>query len=199
MRLALVDDHKLLLDGIADIAAKAFSDAEIQVFNTGELFLEYYSTFPTRYDLVITDISMPTMSGVELCERIFSINTSQQVLVLSMLKDTHLVEQLKQMGVRGFVAKDADPDAFIQAIRKTANGKRYFAQKNGEHSAQMRLSKREMEVLRHLAKGQISRDIANSLNLSIHTVDTHRKNMLAKLELHTTVELIRWARPQQLG
>lgn len=198
MKIAIVDDHKLILDGISDVVRKAYPKAIIETYTAASDILQAVQNDVFGYQLIVTDMQMPETSGFELCVTLLENNPEQHILVLSMINDVSLISQLRSIGVLGFIAKDEEPHLFIEAIKCCAEGGAFFNEVQLGGSGIVLFTKREYQILRLLAKGMGSKDIADNLNLSRHTVDTHRKNMLFKLDIKTTVELNYWASHRQI-
>ena len=154
-------------------------------------------------DIVLMDVAMPEMNGVEATRRMVQDNPRLRVLVLSMHKEATYVREILRSGARGYILKDAIDTELLNAIRSVARGDGYVSPAvSGALLSDFRqnvtdpidlLSPREREVLQHIAEGKTNKEIATRLNLSVYTVDSHRGKIMEKLNLHSTGELVRFA------
>jgi two-component system invasion response regulator UvrY len=197
IKVLLADDHavvrmgfKLLLQTTDDI--EIVSEAE-----DGEAAVRLYDEI--HPDVLVMDISMPGMGGVEAIRRIIAHDRRARILALSAHEDTSHPKRVLKAGALGYLCKRGAPEALIDAIRTTAKGQRYLdaqiAQRmamqdlNGEHGPLEALSEREFEVFLQLARGQTVAQIADRLNLSSSTVGTHLYNIKQKLNVSNQAEL----------
>ena len=162
----------------------------------------------TRPDVVVLDITMPRLSGTEAAQRITESLPDTAVVILSMHADEGYVLRALKAGARGYLVKDSAEDDLIEAIKAVSEGKAYFSPevskmlvedyvreirtRQVEDSYEL-LTAREREILHLLAEGKSNKDIATLLNLSLFTVETHRRNLQEKLNLHSLAELILYA------
>ncbi len=154
-------------------------------------------------DLVVMDVSMPELNGIEATRRIQETSPRTRVLALSMHKDSVYVREILRAGARGFLLKDAIDRDLLAAVRAVAAGDGYLSPAVSEAvlSDYRRhvtdpldlLSSREREVLQMIAEGKTNKDIAAALKLSVYTVDAHRGRIMEKLNLHSVGELVRFA------
>ena len=159
-------------------------------------------------DVVVMDVAMPTLNGIEAAARIATVRPRTAIVILSMHSDESYVLRALKAGARGYLLKDSAEADLIQAVRAVSDGKAFFSpaigkllvedyvrqirQRGVEDSYEL-LTPRERELLQLLAEGQTTKEIAAALNLSPHTVDTHRGNLMQKLNLHSIPELILYA------
>ncbi len=195
-RVLLVDDHPLVRDGLKsrlcgvpslEVVAEAGSAAE--AFDAVER---------TRPDLVLMDVGMKDVNGIELTARLMARHPTLRVLMLSMYDNPEYVQRAIQAGARGYVLKDAPSDEIIHAIGVIMSGQTHLsASISGRLSRAQTprpvLSMRESEILACLAKGYASKQVAAELGLSVRTVETHRQNIKRKLNLGGQAELIKYA------
>jgi DNA-binding NarL/FixJ family response regulator len=154
-------------------------------------------------DVVVMDVAMPELNGIEATRRITAESPRTRVLALSMYKDSVYVREILRAGARGFLLKDAIDRDLLAAVRCVAGGEGYLSPAVSEAvlSDYRRhvtdpldlLSSREREVLQMIAEGKTNKEIATSLNLSVYTVDAHRGRIMEKLNLHSVGELVRFA------
>jgi DNA-binding NarL/FixJ family response regulator len=156
-----------------------------------------------RFDLVLLDMTMPGISGVDLIRRVRAEQPPLPILVLSIHNEAQVVSRALRAGATGYVTKDSDPDVLLAAIRKLAAGGRFidpklvdamvFETHSGDAPPHEVLSDREFQVLRMLAAGQSINEIAESCSLSAKTISTHKMRLMQKLGLNNNAELIRYA------
>jgi len=156
-------------------------------------------------DIVILDIAMPNLSGIEAAQRIGALLPQAAIIILSMHSDEGYVLRALKAGAKGYLLKDSAEDDLIEAIKAVGSGKAFFSpeiskilvedyvrdmrKRDAEDSYEL-LTSREREILQLLAEGKSNKDIATLLNLSLYTVETHRRNLQDKLNLHSVAELI---------
>ncbi len=154
-------------------------------------------------DVVVMDVTMPELNGIEATRRLVAIAPRTRVLALSMHKDSVYVREILRAGARGYLLKDSADADLLAAVRAVAKGEGYLSPAVSEavltdyrrHVTDPLdlLTSREREVLQMIAEGKTNKEIATSLNLSVYTVEAHRGRMMEKLNLHSTGELVRFA------
>jgi len=197
-RLLIVDDHPLLRDGIA---ARLREEPGIEVVgqagNGREALDQARLLLP---DVVLMDIAMPVMDGLE-ATRCFRVEMPAiRILILSMHDEPKYVARIIEAGAAGYVLKDVAAAELVRAIATVRDGGRYFSAGVSLSPARpsVTLSNRESEVLTLIAQGQCNKEIARKLGLSVRTVETHRQNLRAKLDIPTTAGLTQYAIAQGL-
>ena len=201
IRILLADDHAVVRQGFKMILG-AQSDMEI-VAEAGNGREAVESAEKLRPDVVVMDVAMPELNGIEATRRITDASPHTRVLALSMHKDTVYVREILRAGARGYLLKDSPAGDLVAAVRAVASGEGYLspAVSNAVLDDYRRhvtdpidlLTSREREVLQMLAEGKTNKEIAGVLNLSVYTVDAHRGRILEKLNLHSINELVRFA------
>src|ERR1700735_5138096 len=212
LRILIADDHDLMRRGIKallqshagwEVCGEAHTGRE-PVAKAEEL----------KPDVVILDISMPDLNGVDAAKRIRKASPDTEVLILSVHYSDQLIRDILEAGVRGYIVKaDSDRDLVI-AVETLANHKPFFTPRatevmltnfnEGKTKADLpetmrdRLTSREREIVQLLAEGKSSKEVASSLNISVKTAETHRANIMRKLQLHTVSELVRYAVRNQI-
>jgi DNA-binding NarL/FixJ family response regulator len=206
-RITLADDHVLLRQGLRRIVEESSGLEVVGEAGDGmELLRLLNKTVP---DLVILDISMPKLRGIEAISEIRSRHPDVKVLVLTMHRDKEYLYQAVSSGADGYLLKDDADTELFSAIRKIREGEFYVSPSLSDALAECRqlagggeagppfaqecLTTREREVLKLIAEGRSSREIANLLFISARTVDHHRANIMLKLNLRKTADLIRYA------
>ncbi len=202
-RLVLVDDHQMFLDGLDSILS---SHAEFQIVATAkdgwQALIEIEQHKP---DVVLTDLNMPEMDGLELVRRVKAKFPEIKILVLSMMKDKETVSNIMEVEAEGFILKNANKVDLVKAIKAVHKGDTYYSneimsimlskyQKKERHEeAKQLLTSRELEILQLVAEELTSERIADQLFISTRTVETHRRNILAKTESSTLIGLLKYA------
>jgi two-component system, NarL family, response regulator NreC len=201
VRVLLVDDHTVVRRGLRKILE---STAEIEVVGeVGDGAHAVEATTSLQPDVVLMDVSLPGMNGIEATRRIAAATPAAHVLMLSMHADEQYVVQSAAAGAKGYVLKDADDQDLVAAILSVRQGRTCFGafgsvSERGRCSPEV-LSPREREVLTMICSGKTNREMAEGLGVSINTVETHRKHIIDKLDLHSTAELVRYAVRNGLG
>lgn len=207
-RVILVDDHQMMLDGLIALLKNEPQLQIVKVCTSGAEVLEFLKDHTA--DLLITDISMPLMSGIELTREIRKHNSSLKIIALSMFHDRNSVSEMIHAGVNGYILKNTGREELLQAIAKVMSGKMFFTE---EVSAEMMkaiedekqpavqtpdLTERELEIVRLIAKEMSNAEIAAQLFISERTVESHRKNIFRKTDTKSVVGLMRYAMDHQL-
>ena len=197
VRVLLVDDHTVVRRGLRKILE---STPQIEVVgeigNGTEALAATTSLHP---DVVLMDVSLPGLNGIEATRRISATVPDAKVLMLSMHADEQYVGQSLAAGAKGYLLKDADDQDLVAAVMAVRRGETYFSDTLGRTVSSQGLpspeilSPREREVLTLICSGCTNREVAEKLSLSINTVETHRKHIIEKLDLHSTAELVRYA------
>jgi len=200
-RILLADDHAVVRQGFRMILG-AQADMEI-VGEAGNGREAVSMTEQLKPDVVVMDVAMPELNGIEATRRIAESQPHTKVLALSMHKDSVYVREILRAGARGYLLKDSIDVDLLAAVRAVAKGEGYLSpavsdtvlsdyRKHVTDPLDL-LSSREREVLQLIAEGKTNKDIATLLNLSVYTVDAHRGRIMEKLNLHSTSELVRFA------
>lgn len=201
IRILLADDHVMVRQGFRMILA-AQPDLEIvgEAGNGREAVELAEQLLP---DVVVMDVAMPDMNGIEATRRLAVSSPRTRVLALSMYKDSVYVREILRAGARGYLLKDAIDRDLLSAVRAVAGGEGYLspAVSDAVLSDYRRhvtdpldlLSTREREILQMIAEGKTNKEIATALKLSVYTVDAHRGHIMEKLNLHSVGELVRFA------
>ncbi len=200
-RILLADDHAVVRSGFRMILASQ-SDMEVvgEVSNGRDAVEQTISLQP---DVVIMDVTMPELNGIEATRRIADCAPRTRVLALSMHKDSVYVREILRAGACGYLLKDSGEGDLVNAVRAVARGEAYLSsavsdavltdyRKHVTNPIDL-LSSREREVLQMIAEGKTNKEIAVVLNLSVYTIEAHRGRIMEKLNLHSTGELVRFA------
>ncbi len=198
IRVLLVDDHSIVRDGLKRILA-ATPDLEVAAeAASGEAALALVKV--NDYDLAMLDMSMPGLSGVDLIKRLKLEKPRLRILVLSMHGEQQYAARALKAGASGYLNKDSASELLLGALRKIAAGGVHIGDaaaasllQSGDKAPHEALSDREFEVLRLLVDGLGPTEIGERLHLSVKTVSTHKTRILAKLNVRSTAELVRYA------
>jgi DNA-binding NarL/FixJ family response regulator len=194
-RIFIVDDHPMVVEGIRSMLLQ-LPNLEFVGFAMNAGSCEGYFLHHTA-DVVLMDINLPDMSGIELCARILKKQPHIRVIALSNFDQLSYVQSMKEAGACGYVLKNASSEELQRAITAATQGSAYWLGKDNlkEHwiSQQPLLTRREVEVLRLIAEGLTNNEIADKLFVSASTVDSHRKNLISKLQVKNTAALVKMA------
>ncbi|NVN93545.1 MAG: response regulator transcription factor [Desulfuromonadales bacterium] len=205
IKVLLVDDHKIMREGLKALLSKA-TDIEVvaQAANGVEAIQKTADYCP---DVIVMDLTMPKMGGIEATRRIVATNPDIKTLALSMVMDRSCVVECLKAGAKGYLIKDCAGDELIGAIRTLASGDSYLCSRitelvisdyaqhatNDTSSVNAKLSRREQEVLQLIADGKNTKEIAFTLAVSTKTVEVQRSSIMKKLDLHSIAELTKYA------
>ena len=206
IRILLADDHNILRDGMRLLLERQSGFVVVGEAADGREVLQLAQE--QQPDVVVMDIAMPNMNGIEATRRIVERKPGIGVVILSMHYDESYVIRSLKAGARAYLLKDAVKTELIAAIQAVSQGRSFFSPKisrilqedfvqllgrRGVDDSYDLLTDREREVLQLVAEGKTNKEIASHLNLSLYTVDTHRTHILQKLNLHSVPELILYA------
>ncbi len=203
MKVLLADDHSIVLDGLRRIIEDCEDMEVLAEASDGTRALE--AALKTRPDVAVIDISMPDIDGLELINRLLSHYPDLPIVVLTVHEDRQYMYRAVQAGAMGYITKRSASEQLVQALRKVQSGKRFFPEevaealalhlstKGSEKDLPGSLSMRELQVLKQLAMGSTNQEIAESYNISVKTVDTHRQRILKKLGLRNNADISRFA------
>ncbi len=203
IKVVLADDHSVVRTGIRMLISNDDSIEIIGEASSGNEALDMVKKMEP--DIVITDISMPGMTGIELAEAIKKDYSDTKVLVLSTYSDEEYILSAFEAGALGYLPKDTDEDQFLAAIKTVADGDVYYTKEVSDILTKslikqkrtiddpLELTEREKEILKLIVDGLSNKEIADQLFISVRTVDTHRRNIMDKIEAKNTAELVRKA------
>jgi two-component system invasion response regulator UvrY len=202
IRILLVDDHELVRTGIAALLNAAEGMAVIGVADSGEEALNMLANIGA--DVILMDINMPGIGGIEACRRILRRDTDVKIMAISVHNDGPIPQQLLKLGVMGFISKGSSFEEMVFAIKKVMSGKRYLCAEVANNLALQglsgslespfeKLSQREAEVVTLILQGKSIQEMADMLVISDKTVNTYRYRLYDKLNVKNDVELTRLA------
>jgi DNA-binding NarL/FixJ family response regulator len=202
IRVLIADDHVIVRSGLKQLFGLMGDITVAGEATNGDEVLEVLQH--DTFDLILLDLTMPGISGVNLIGRIRTYNPNLPILILSMHNELQIVKRVLQAGASGFVTKGSAQDTLMSAIRKVAAGGRFVdptvAEQmlfekpvKGDASPHERLSERELQILKLFAKGKGINEIAEELFISNKTVSTHKARLMQKLNFQNNAELVRYA------
>jgi len=196
IQVLLVDDHTVVRRGLRKIL-ESTNDIEV-VGELGSGFEAITAAAELHPDVVLMDVSLPDLNGIEATRRVTAATPGSQVLMLSMHADEQYVLASMEAGAKGYLVKDVDDQDLVAAVLAVCAGQTYFGGILGSASGDGRrspavLSARERQVLAMISSGHTNRQVADTLGISINTVESHRKHIIDKLDLHSTADLVRYA------
>lgn len=197
IRVLLVDDHPLVLDGIR---SRIEQDPLIEVIGEGANGEEALAMARERQpDIVLMDISMPVLNGIEAAERFNVEQPDVKLLMLTMHDNREYITKVLKAGARGYILKDVSSNEMITALKAVYQGKTYYSSGvtdillNEKGKKEVPLTDREKTILRLLAEGNSNKHVARELDISVRTVETHRRNIKRKLDVKTSAGLVKYA------
>jgi len=206
IKLIIADDHELFRNGLAELLRKHDDIKIVKSVADGIEFMELINS-RLEADIVLLDITMPNMDGFQVLKELNNTNYDIKPIVISMHNDGNYIAKCAKMGAYGYLLKNTDESELILAIRSVNSGKKYFSAEISEKMINFMstqsisediLSNKETEVLGLISKGLTTKEIAAQLFVSSRTIETHRANILKKLEVKNTAELIKKAAKMNL-
>jgi DNA-binding NarL/FixJ family response regulator len=200
VKILLADDHAVVRQGLRAILEREGFEAVGEASDGREAIrlCEKY-----RPDVAVLDVTMPLLNGIDAAREIRKTNPATKLVLLTMHTEEHLVLESLRAGVKGYVLKTKAADELVQAIRAVCKGEMYLTQSLSRTLVQAFLAKetlpdtslsdRERQVLQLVAEGRTSKEIASILNISVKTTESHRSNIMDKLNIHDTAGLVRYA------
>jgi DNA-binding NarL/FixJ family response regulator len=204
IRIVIADDHRILRQGVARLLADQLDFEIVGEANDGREAVELAARL--QPDVVLMDVTMPELNGIDAAARLRSQVPSTRVLAMSMHIDTAVITRMLEAGATGYIVKGCSFEDLCSALRATAENRpylspqisgeavsEYFEQARGQRRKRPALTPREREVLQLLAEGKPTKGIASALGLSTKTVENHRKQLRDKLGMHSIAELTKYA------
>jgi DNA-binding NarL/FixJ family response regulator len=206
MKILLVDDHKIIRDVLGRFITQNITEDLDQANNGIEAFNMIKKE---KYDLVISDINMPKMDGLELMKEIHNYDPELKVIALSMMDDTVSIKKMLKAGAVGYVLKEGNTQELTKAVEEVLKGNNYFSSQVQEKIIQSvidskvahkeaDLSKRELEILKLIFDEQSNQEIADELFISLRTVETHKHNIMEKTGSKNMASLVKFAIREKL-
>lgn len=206
IRVFITDDHEIYLEGLSLLLGKQEGIEVIGTATSGKELLEQVRDL--KADILLLDVYLPDLGEEEIVQQIRAVRPDLRIIYLTLLRGTRYVHKLSKYNIQGYVLKNASLEELLQAMRAVVDGGTFFSKDIhiGDRDEDFRntitiedkqideiLSRRELEVLRLICKEYSNAEIADKLFLSVSTVETHRKNLIAKLGVNNTVGLVKFA------
>jgi DNA-binding NarL/FixJ family response regulator len=209
VRILIADDHPIFIDGIKSLIEGIDGFKVVDSAENGQLAIDKIND--CQPDIILMDINMPVMDGVEATRVVKELHPKVKVIMLTMHDEIRLIKDVLEIGARGYILKNIGRDDLIKALETVSSGKPYLdpavqekmihslsghdVETKDEPNAELvnSITQREMEILQLIALGNTSGDIAKKLFISKNTVETHRKNLLGKLNVNNTAALLKFA------
>lgn len=203
INILLVDDHKLIRDGIKSIINTSQNIKIIEECCNGQEAVDYLKTKPNAVDVILMDITMPILNGVEATKIITELYPNIRILALTMHTEETYIMKMIDAGALGYLLKDTGREKLLEAIKTVYRKEKCYsnavAQKlinvflnKGKTSSTTILSHREIQIATSITRGHTNKEISEQLHISSRTVEAHRRNILKKLNLRNTIELINY-------
>lgn len=202
--LIIADDHKMFIDGLMSILKEAPEFTVETTFKNGAQVVKYLDINGVgNLHLLITDLTMPEIDGIELNAIVKEKYPTLKTLVVSMHIDGAMIDKLIRNNVDGYVPKNAEKEELLEAIRTIVKGEKYFSAEikraytdtmfENKKAEEVSLTEREKEVLKLIAEENTTQEIADTLFLSKHTIESYRKNLISKLQVKNLAGLTKHA------
>jgi DNA-binding NarL/FixJ family response regulator len=203
INVAVIDDHQVVINGLAAMLASRHDVRIVYTTTDAEELQNFLSRNET--DVLLMDIQMPGIGGIELCKLVLKKTPEVKIIAFSSFDDSHFVKQVMRNGASGYLLKNTDSETLVAAIQAVVNGEEFIDESirkillheslKGQRRSifDIPLTKREKEILKHVAEGLSNQEIADKLFISMRTVETHRLNLSQKLAAKNTASLVREA------
>ena len=203
IKILLVDDHKLIRDGLRLIIDTTPNIDVMGECTNGREAIQYLEKNEGDIDVVVMDITMPDMNGIDATEIILDLYPKINILALSMHSEEAYIMKMIKAGAKGYLLKDSGSDRLVDAIEAVNRNEKYYSkevslklinllvQKDGV--AESIISERETEILKMISNGSTNKEVADHLSISCRTVESHRRNIIKKLNLKNTAGMIKYA------
>ncbi|WP_439505607.1 response regulator transcription factor [Sediminibacterium sp.] len=207
INIGIVDDHQIVIEGLAALLSNQPGIQIACTANNGKEMLNHLSDKPV--DVLLTDVMMPEMNGLELAELVSIIYPNIKIIALSMNGEGGIIDQLiNKASISGYLLKQTNVNELVTAIHKIAAGGQYFPEPildvlanhvvNKDELTAAHLTNREIEVISLMEKDLSNKQIADALNIAVRTVETHRKNIFRKTGTNNLLSLVKWAYEHRL-
>ena len=199
-KVIIIDDHKLFTNGLSSVL-ESIGLRVMSTFDNGKDAILYLQN--NKIDLVFSDINMKEIDGLQLCRRLKKEKLEAKVIILSMYEDPNIIKEAFDCGASAYLSKNTEKEEIIKAIEKSLNNKKYvnkrlLKKKEREEEEEediftlkYKLTLREREILQLLLDQENNRQIGKTLNISIRTIETHRRNIMLKLDVKNNIGLIK--------
>ena len=212
VKILIVDDHQLILNGVTEMLKPNDRFRIIGYAMNGEMAIQ--KAIQLKPDIIFMDISMPVMNGIEATKAIVDKMPDVKILALTQHDENEYVAQILKAGAVGYMLKNSRKEEFEESIETVLSGNKYISQEisdqmlndlvskqltpDPENDEEIHLTKREIEIIQKIADDMSNQEIADELNISLRTVETHRRNLMQKLKVKTVVALLKYASKRNL-
>lgn len=204
MKVLIIDNHELILDSIRVLVQENFPDAKIWTSQNSELGKNYIKDI--LFDYIICDYKIDELNGIDIFQYSKSLDKKSLFIIVSMINDPIVIETILEHGINAFICKEGSKTELVKAIHELRKNDRFICVVTQEtlkdhkrkSKSQIFLTKREYEILSLIMKEFKNQDIAKKLSISVSTVETHKKNLIGKLQVKGTVGLVKYALENQL-
>ena len=200
IRVVIADDHPLFAEGLRVLLERSYAIEVVEIVNDGRELLNILKT--KQADILLLDLSMPKLNGFEVMKYLKMQDLQLKIISLSTYTEIHLVNKAKELGAHGYIMKNSNQEQLIESIYAVFEGNPSFpntAESPTVYNTQadlflkaFQLSKREKEIIQFIKQGLTNKEIAEHLFLSVYTVETHRKNIMQKLQLKSPAALMKF-------
>ena len=207
-KVLLADDHPLIAEGVQKTIDQSDHYEVVQVVENGQLVLDYMED--NQVDIILLDIEMPVMNGIECARKVLRDHPEQKIAILSLHQDIYTIKKVHESGIKGYMLKTIPPSELLHALDTITRGGRHFDAaiteklldgKKGKAETRFdeqkglisELTERELEIIKLVCQGMSTKEIAEKIFVSFKTVDSHRTNIMRKLNLNNVVSLVRFA------
>ncbi|ARN77717.1 hypothetical protein BST97_06740 [Nonlabens spongiae] len=207
-KVLIADDHPLIAEGVQKTIDQSDRYEVVQVVENGQLVLDYLEN--NQVDIILLDIEMPVMNGIECARKVLRDHPEQKIAILSLHQDIYTIKKVHESGIKGYMLKTIPPAELLHALDTITRGGRHFDAaiteklldgKKGKAETRFdeqkglisELTERELEIIKLVCQGMSTKEIAEKIFVSFKTVDSHRTNIMRKLNLNNVVSLVRFA------
>jgi len=205
IHILIVDDHQIIIDGIKSLLNNINNFHVVAEARNGKEAISVLAN--TKIDLILMDIEMPILNGIDATKIIINKYPNMKIIALTTYDEKSIINKMIETGAKGYILKNVNKDILTDAIKKVSKGEVYFGNEisialakktfnlNNENTQDniSILSKREIEILKNIANGLTNKEIGKRLFISKRTVETHRNNIMSKLDIHNTIDLVKFA------
>ncbi len=205
VKIVIIDDHPMVLEGLKALLQHHQDFTIVGSFNSHVPFLEFIQN--NHFDVILMDINLPEIQGPELCQKVLAQYPKAKILAITNHQEAEFIEQMMNAGAKGYLLKNVSAEELNLSIQSVQNGKMYlssdiqqiiFNDNKTDHTNIIQLTRREKEVLKFIADGLTTQQMADTLFISPLTVESHRRNLMQKFQVNNSPALIRIAFEKKL-
>lgn len=205
VKIVIIDDHPMVLEGLKGLLQHHQDFTIVGSFNSPVPFLEFIQN--NHFDVILMDINLPEIQGPELCQKVLAQYPQAKILAITNHQEAEFIEQMMNAGAKGYLLKNVSAEELNLSIQSVHNGKMYlssdiqqilFNDNKTDRANHIQLTRREKEVLKFIAEGLTTQQMADTLFISPLTVESHRRNLMQKFQVNNSPALIRIAFEKKL-